>query len=298
MSIIDRTRADIVCCHEPKSVFLANLIRLARRNVKIVGCSRGWTHENWKVRQYERIERFLLRYVDHVVAVSHGQKAKLLQVGVPDRKITVIHNAVEMKEVHGFCQLRVELGLPVDSVLIATAGRLSPEKNHIGMIEVAQHVVSEHSKAFFLVFGEGVLRKELEERVDAAGLHGRFLLPGFRIDLPNVLRQIDIFMLPSFTEGLPNVILEAYVARKPVVATDVGGTPEIVEEGKSGFVTKPGELKKMAGHVSRLVASPELRAAFGNAGYRHVQQHFNLDLQADRYARLYGSLHNGRNAST
>ena len=249
-----------------------------------------------KIRFYERLDKIFLHLSDHVVAVSDGQREKIKKLGVGSGKISVIHNGINLEEIPQVSAetLRSALGLPDDAVIVASAGRLSPEKNQSGMIEAARQVVSQNPKAYFIIFGEGFLRSDMERQIAEAGLHGRFLLPGFRSDLQAVLHEIDIFMLPSFTEGLPNVVLEAFAVRKPVVATAVGGTPEVVIHGVSGFLTNPEEIDKMAEYIHQLVNDPALRDNMGASGYRHIEEKFGFEQQTRKYEELYTTVTKSR----
>lgn len=286
--ILAADKVDILCSHGYKPNILGKLATLSV-GTSSFAISRGWTAENARIRLYERLDKRFLHYADHVVAVSHGQREKILALGVRPEKVTVIHNAINMDEIPaaGAINLRSELGLPVDALIVASAGRLSPEKNQLAMIKAAREVIAANPRVYFVIFGEGFLRAELEREISAAGLNGHFLLPGFRNDLQAVLHEIDIFMLPSFTEGLPNVILEAFAVRKPVVATRVGGTPEVVADGVSGFLTEPHESEVMARHIAHLAGNPELRHRMGEAGHVFVREHFSFEGQTLEYERLY-----------
>ena len=282
---------DILCAHGYKSNIIGRLASW-RSRIPFVAISRGWTAENARIRFYERLDKRFLHYADHVVAVSHGQREKILALGVKREKVSVIHNAINLAEIPaaGPRLLREQLGLPVDALIVASAGRLSPEKNYGAMVQAAAEVITQNQQAYFVVFGEGFLRPELKQAIAAAGLTGRFLLPGFRTDLQAVLHEIDIFMLPSFTEGLPNVVLEAFAVDKPVVATRVGGTPEVVQDGVSGFLTAPDQPDLMAQHLLQLLNNPALRQTMGNAGHNHVREHFSFESQTEEYMKLYESL--------
>jgi len=293
--ILKREKVAILCTHGYKpnvlGFFAAKLC-----GVPTIAISRGWTWESPKIRFYEALDRRFLRYVSHVVAVSAGQQEKILACGVPQQRISVIHNAINLDDipVQGACSLRQQLGLPDDALVVASAGRLSPEKNYGGMIKAAREVAARNTSVYFVIFGEGFLRSDLEAQIASTGLTGRFMLPGFRADLQAVLHDIDIFMLPSFTEGLPNVILEAYAVSKPVVATRVGGTPEVVQEGVSGFLTRPDEHKLMAGHLLALANDQGLRQRMGHAGYAYIKEHFSFSAQTAVYEQLYKDQHQAR----
>jgi glycosyltransferase involved in cell wall biosynthesis len=278
----------ILCTHGYKpNVLGAIACRLA--GVRTIAVSRGWTGESAKIRCYEGIDRYFLRHVDHVVAVSFGQMKKVLSTGVKAEKASVIANGINLLSICAPCGtgVREQLGIPAAAVFVASAGRLSPEKNYAGMIEAARLASEGDSTLHFAIFGEGVLRPDLEARIAAAGLTGRFHLPGFRTDLQAVLHDIDIFMLPSFSEGLPNVALEAFAVRKPIVATAVGGTPEVVQDGVSGFLTAPDQTRAMGEFLVRLASDRDLRQRMGEAGYRHVLENFGFERQTEKYELLY-----------
>lgn len=282
---------DLICIHGYKANIIGRIASWGA-GIPLVAISRGWTGEDRKIRFYEWFDRLFLRLANHVVAVSAGQQKKILACGVSQEKVTVIHNAINLAEfpeaVGHF--LRRELGLPDDAIIVASAGRLSPEKNYATMIEASHHLIKNNPKIYFVIFGEGVLRQKLEAQIAATGLTGRFLLPGFRTDLQRVMHDIDIFMLPSFTEGLPNVVLEAFAARKPVVATRVGGTPEVVQDGISGFLTRPDEPEQMTRHLETLADDPILRLQMGQAGYTYIEKQFCFSAQTEAYERLYTGL--------
>ncbi len=280
----------ILCTHGYKSDVVG---RLASWLVGIpdIAVSRGWTGESFKVSLYERIDRLFLRVADHVVAVSNGQKRKVLNSGLVEEKVSVIRNSIELtdRNVRSTGSFRREMGIPQDAVLIVSAGRLSPEKNYEGLIEAAKVVTSQMPGVYFVVCGEGFLRLRLELAVKMKGMEERFFFSGFRSDLDDILAEVDIFVLPSWTEGLPNVVLEAFAYRKPVVATAVGGTPEVVEHGVKGLLTEPGDNEGLAGALMQLASTPEVGRKMGENGYRVVAERFYFESQTDKYVDLFES---------
>src|SRR5207249_2641091 len=126
------------------------------------------------------------------------------------------------------------------SQVILGAGRFSPEKGFGVLVEAAATICRDNPSAGVVLFGEGALRGELDRRVAELGLTGRVVLPGFRTDLDQLIGGADVVVLPSYTEGLPNVALEASAAGVPIVATAVGGTPEVIAEGATGFLVPAG----------------------------------------------------------
>ncbi len=295
VGILRKLNIHLLCAHGYKSNVIGRISSWLT-GIPQISISRGWTAENKRIRLYEKLDKLFLRFANHVVAVSHGQREKILALGVSPDKVSVIHNAINLLEMHtkSYPSLRLQLGFPDDALIVASAGRLSPEKNYGTMIDVSKEVASHNQSVYFVIFGEGFLRPVLEEQIASMGLTRRFLLPGFRTDLQVVLHDIDIFMLPSFTEGLPNVILEAFAAQKPVVATRVGGTPEVVQEGISGFLTYPDEAALMANHILALAGDPLLRRQMGTAGYDYIHAEFGFEKQVMMYEALYKALSSSR----
>lgn len=289
MRILRVETCDLLVTHGYKANVIGRLATWMSR-LPHVSVSRGWTAENRKIRLYERLDRMALRMVEHVVAVSEGQRQKLLAIGIDHAKVRVIRNAVKLKsECHSEkCgSLRAALGIGEDTLLVVGAGRLSPEKNFSGFIETSRHVFEQEPRAAFAIFGEGVLRGELERQVQALGLASRIFLPGFSRDFAALISQADVFYQSSFTEGLPNVVLEAFAARVPVVATDVGGTSEVVQDGRSGFLVHPEDPRATAERILLLLRDPQRRDRMGKAGHDFVGEELNFHRQTELYLKLY-----------
>jgi glycosyltransferase involved in cell wall biosynthesis len=287
--------ADALLCHGYK----ANLLgRVAARRVGIpaVAVSRGWTGEDRKVRAYEAVDRAHLRFMDHVVCVSDGQAAKVRRCRVPHSRLTVIRNSARLAAFDGTdpdARANLLAFFPHDfrpARVVLAAGRLSPEKGFDLLAEAAADVCRADPAAGVALFGEGAERPRLEARVRELGLASRFVMPGLRADLDALLPAADVVVLPSRTEGMPNVALEASAAGLPVVATAVGGTPEVVADGESGFLVPPEQPHALAAKLLELLRAPELRLSFGDAGRKRMRERFTFDAQASAYLRLFDSL--------
>ena len=289
------TQAGVLCSHGYKANLLGRLA--ARRQcVPVVAVSRGWTGENFKVRLYEAIDRFFLRRMDRVVCVSEGQAVKVIQAKVPQSKVAVIRNSIDTSrfsrpECHYRDRLRGFFPRR-PSRIVGAAGRLSPEKGFGVLVESAKKVLTSLPNAAFVLFGDGPLRDALQRQIDNAGLHDSFILAGFRDDLDCFLPWIDLLAVPSFTEGLPNVILEAFAAGIPVVATAVGGIPEIVEDAVNGYLVSPGDHQGLANRISTILTSDKEAKAMGQLGRKRVLKDFTFESQALAYRRLFTSFPN------
>jgi glycosyltransferase involved in cell wall biosynthesis len=281
----------LLCSHGYKSTVMGWWAG-RRVGIPVVAYSHGWTHENRKVRFYESLDRLFLRFVHHIVAVSESQKRELLNLGIKPERITVVHNAIELTNSCRYPErnLRSILGINNTTPVGVSAGRLSPEKNFAGLIEAAVIVKRAIPSVVFVVFGEGVLKEELTRRIIALGLETSFLLPGFRNDFINLLYDADLFVLPSFTEGLPVVILEAYASKRPVVATAVGGNPEVIRDGETGFLVPAGNVSALAEKIVFLIKNQDLSSRMGEAGYLRVKSDFTSESQTQKLEAIYNEV--------
>ena len=290
---LGRSRAGVLCCHGYKAALLGRLAA-RRRGIPVVSVSRGWTGESLRVRLYEALERLNLRWMDRVVCVSEGQAARVRGAGVPAGRTVVIPNAIQAErfahpnpEYRG--RLRAFFPTPPRRV-VGAAGRLSPEKGFGILVDAAARVADGDPDVGFVLFGDGPLRAKLARQVAVAGLAGQFVLAGFRHDLDCFLPFLDLLVLPSFTEGMPNVVLEAFAAGVPVVATAVGGTPELIEEGQSGYLVPPGDPAALARRIGNVLAAEDGGRGLGRRGRERVLRGFTFAAQAERYHRLFEEL--------
>jgi glycosyltransferase involved in cell wall biosynthesis len=259
-----------------------------------VAVSRGWTAESFRVRLYERLDRFHLRWMDRVVCVSEAQAEKVRRAGVRGERVRVIHNAIDPDRFADpdplyRAKLKRYFRAP-RARIVGAAGRLSPEKGFDVLVGAARRVLRADPSVGFVLFGEGPCRTELMHKVHAAGLAGSFVLAGFRADLDPFLSHLDLLVLPSHTEGLPNVVLEACAAGTPVVATAVGGNVHLLEPEVNGLLVAPGRADELAAAVVRLLRDPALAARLGAAGRRLVHARFSQQARVQRFEALYRRL--------
>jgi glycosyltransferase involved in cell wall biosynthesis len=290
---LERLEADVLCCHGYKANILGRMAA-RRRKIPVVAVARGWTAESFKVRLYERLDRFHLHCMDEVVCVSEAQAARVRRAGVRADRIRVIYNAIDLtrfsepdaryraKLLRYFRQPRTHV--------IGAAGRLSPEKGFEVLVRAAERVLREQPDTGFVLFGEGPERAQLLKQINAAGLGQSFILAGFRADLDRFLPHFDLLVLPSNTEGMPNVVLEAFAAGVPVVATAVGGTPEIIEDGVSGYLVPSGDDEAMAERICLALDNADALPDMGRKGRLYVQEKFGFATQAELYRELFEQL--------
>jgi glycosyltransferase involved in cell wall biosynthesis len=234
--------------------------------------------------------RFAMRFCTRVISVSHATAKWLIEKrGVPPEKVVVIPYGVnlDLYRAGENPELKQKLGIEHDAKVIGVVARLHPQKGHRYLIEAAKSIVAKYPKTKFVVVGDGELRAELESMAKAQGVAENFLFLGFRKDVKDLMRVFDVFCLPSLYEGLPNVVLEAMATAKPVVATAVDGTPELIVDEETGYLVPPADPRALAEKISLLVANEELARRFGNNGLRRVQAEYSLEKQVEGFQNLY-----------
>jgi glycosyltransferase involved in cell wall biosynthesis len=208
---------------------------------------------------------------------------------------SVLHDGVQLPPLvdpGGRLALKRELGLPPDRPVLALTGQVSEVKGIWEFVEAAALLATLEARTHFAVLGDdlkgqGALRAAMERRVAEAGLASRFTFLGFRPDAPRLIPAFDVIAVPSHVEPLGNATLEAMAAGVPVVGSRVGGIPEMVVDGETGVLVPPRDARSLASALDRLVRSPELRAAFADAGRARVERLFNLPRHGARLQAVY-----------
>lgn len=172
-------------------------------------------------------------------------------------------------------------------VVLLHVGRFAPQKNHLLLIEAFALAVKEYPTMQLWLVGDGPLQPAVERLVKEKGLEEKVLFLGIRDDVPKLLADSDVFILPSDWEGVPLTVLEAMAAGKPVIATAVGGVPELVEDGATGVLVPPRDPEALAQGILRLVKDPDLRRRMGKAARERALEHFDISRTAREYEALY-----------
>ncbi len=290
---LQKLQTDLLCTSGYKPDILG--WRAGRQaGVPVVAIAHGWTGVTFKVRLYEAIDAWVMRRLDAVVCVSEAMAGRLRAAGVPQTKLHVIRNAIDARAFEHPCpdsRQNIESFFErPPALIVGAAGRLSPEKGFDVLITAAALVCRQRNDVGFLLFGEGPLRPALEELIEGYGLQGRVVLGGFRDDLDKLLPGLDLFVLSSHTEGLPVAVLEAQAAAVPVVATAVGGTPEVILEGVTGYLVPPAQEDPLAVKILQALSTDEKRREMGRQAAHRVREEFTFAVQAARYRALFNQL--------
>lgn len=241
------------------------------------------------------LQRLLWGVADHVLSVSDAHKKKMTHlIGFPYSKIQAIVNGVdtdrffpnsEKKE-----EMRNALGLKKSSLCIGTIGSLRPVKNQSLLIKACQSILPQFEEVEVLIVGEGPLALQLKQEVQALGLTEKIHFSGAQPNIPEILNAVDLFVLPSRSEGMPNAVLEAMSCGVPVIATAVGGVPEVIEHGENGILIASEDEPQLVAALTNLIQNPETRRMLGMKGRQRVLSHFSLKAMVSEYQDLYESL--------
>ena len=240
----------------------------------------------WQERHGHLQQRLMTAALRRIIAVSHEVKARYAgELRVPERKLTVVPNGIPVPPVPRPADpaLRALLVQGRPDYVVLTPARFHEQKGHAYLLEAAAQVPD----ATFVLAGEGSLRAEMERRARELGVAGRCLFLGQRSDVPALLAAADLFVLPSLFEGLPLSVLEAMAAARPVVATAIGGTDEVVTDGLTGLLVPPRDSAALAAAIRRLQADPALARRLGGAGRERVEREFSSTVTARGAMRIY-----------
>ncbi|AEG15312.1 glycosyl transferase group 1 [Desulfofundulus kuznetsovii DSM 6115] len=221
---------------------------------------------------------------------------KLVRRGVvPGDRIRVIPNGLVLNEFKvndsNRAGLRQQLGIAEDEFLWLAVGRLEEQKDYPTLLQAFQILKQGGCKAQLRVAGQGPMLETLQRQIADLGISDRVIFLGLRRDIPLLLDAADGFVLSSAWEGLPNVVMEAMAAAKPVVATNVGGVPELVQEGVTGFMVPPRNAEALSTAMSKMMALPESkRKAMGQSGRAHIEVNYSLERVVDQWEALYMEL--------
>lgn len=237
-----------------------------------------------------RVLRLLTPRIDRLIAVSRSIVEKLRSEGRDSAPISLIHNGVDLERYDHqgpCCTLREEYGLPSEGPIVGVVARLEPEKGHPTLLEAWPSVLAEVPDATLLVVGEGSRRGALEAMAHELGIADRVVFAGRRDDVPAVTAALDVAVLPSYREALGLTILEAMALSRPVIASDVGGIPEMVEDGVTGLLVPPHDAPALAAAIIRLLRDHPLADTLGRAGHDLVHERFCIERMVSAVEQIY-----------
>jgi glycosyltransferase involved in cell wall biosynthesis len=287
---------NLIQTHGYKSSTLGFFLQLFCRRPWI-GFAHGFIEDNRKLRLYNRIERLVLRRADRIVAVSNSMKALLTQHGLAEHKIRVIHNAIDPTEVMPNTsgeEIRQRYGLTSNRKVIGVIGRLNPEKGQMIFLKAMEKTARNFPDVKALIIGDGQDRTMLERFCREKGLSDHVVFLGYQEKIADYYRVLDLLVLPSLSEGLPNAVLEAMSFGVPVLATAVGGVPEVIQSG-NGMMVPPDDPGALAERMIELLRDDALRQAIGLKGKNSLYPRFAPENRVRQIVSLYEELLSDRN---
>lgn len=235
-------------------------------------------------------QRISSMLVHKMITVSKAIRDDFIRLGINSEKISVIPLGIDIEK-YAFNgareRMRRSFGISNDTLLIGTVSRAEPVKGLRYLVEAMPYVLKRVPNAKALLVGGGSLMQELKSIASSLNITDKIIVEGIRNDIPEILSALDIFVLPSLSEGIGLALLEAMASGKPVVGSNVGGIPEVLEDGVYGYLAAPGNTSQLAQAIIKLAFDTELTSTMGNAGRRKVELEYNLKHQAERLVDLY-----------
>jgi len=291
-NLIRTEEIDLVHAHGTRS--LTNVyFPSVRENVPLIYTVHGWSfHESLLFPiYYARLlaECWLTARVRQTLCVSEAN----VQYGkkhIPHFAADVVYNGIDLERFNPHRELmavRKEYGIEQHQVVIGFLARLTVQKDPVSLVEAFGCVAKKYPEVVLLMIGEGELYDEVKSRISELGLENRIILDGFRQDVPEVLKAMDIFCLPSLWEGMPIGLIEALAMEKAVVATSVDGTSELLVDGVNGLLVPAQEPKRLAAALERLLENPELANRLRLQARPSILAQYGADAMARRIEQIY-----------
>ena len=302
--LLRRLRPDIVHTRNLPTIDLVPTIVLAGVRHRVHGeHGRDILEIDGENRKYNAIRRAMSPWIQRYVSVSRDIEAWLRDsIGIPAHKIAQIYNGVDTDKFFAAADARPPLpsaaGAPVNGFVVGTVGRMEAVKDQLTLVKAFIRLCGmpggKGAPPFLVLIGEGSLREPAETLLRDAGFLDRAWFAGSRDDVADLLRAIDLFVLPSINEGISNTVIEAMATGLPVVATRVGGNPELVVEGQTGTMVPPRAVDALAGVLRNYVENPRLCVQHGTAGRFRAVEMFSMRAMVDGYLSVYDEVLSGR----
>jgi glycosyltransferase involved in cell wall biosynthesis len=293
VQLLRRERIDLVHAHLPWASILARAVR-ARAGVRWLVYTEHNVPERYRL-PTRVVNALTYRANDAVIAVSSQVAARLrpyVRHGRPH--VVTVPNAVDVQALERSVRAREtvcrEFGLPDDVRLVVNVGNLVPKKGHRVLLAAARHVADRVPAVRFLVVGSGPLAEDLATLARRSGLDGQVVFTGLRDDATALIGAADVFVLSSLHEGLPVALLEAMALGRAVVATRVGGVPEVVAHGETGVLVEPGDPQALAASILQLLHDDRLRDRLGRQARAQAQRRYGMAAMVRAVEDVYGAL--------
>ena len=298
--LIFKEKPDIVHTHSSKAGILGRVAAKLCSVPNIIHTPHGHVFYGhfgvFASRIFLRIEKLLSRITDRMVALTDGEMVDYINMSVcPQEKLLKIHSGVDVKRFMqsngNDVEKRRSLGLDQNGKVVGFVGWLLPIKGPEYLLKAMKYVWQKYPETSLIFVGKGELDIDLRARALETSTNGKVKFLGWREDIDEIMPVFDMLVLPSLNEGMGRVLVEAMAAGKPVVASSVGGIPDLVQDGRTGYLVPPADEKALAEAIKKLLDDPEKAWEMGQNGKQHCQQ-FSLEAMIAKLDALYADLIN------
>jgi glycosyltransferase involved in cell wall biosynthesis len=290
----------IVHTHNSKCGFLGRLAAKLSGIPVIVHTVHGFAFHDqeplWRQSLFRKLERMSSHWCDKMIFISQPLIDWALHEKITNKeKIEKIYSGIQLDQFRPVTadvkmRNREKWKLEKEDLVIGIVSKLWEGKGHITLIEACKVLKQRFKNVKLVIVGEGDLYDELLKSVDKNGLSGSVLFTGFQMDVSEVLSTFDVAVLPSFFEGMGRVLLEAMAMEKPVVASRVGGIPDLVKHKVNGLLVKPGDVTELANALEQILSDSEISSKMGKEGRKRIQEQFSADIMVQSIDRVYREL--------
>lgn len=296
---IKKTKPDIIHLHSSKAGALGRIASIFFHR-PIVYNPHGWAFDmnisKKKKNLYVLIERVLGKFTNKIVNISDYEKDCALKHNITAKeKIEVIYNGIEIEK---YCEkgnkreLMREFGIPEDAFVIGMVGRISEQKSPETFVEIANKLKSKIENCYFILVGDGELRSKVEKKIYEYSLEDKFLITGWTNEVVKYISTFDISLLTSRWEGFGLVLAEYMASRKPIVASEVGGIPNVIDNGYNGILVNSGDVQGFCDAILKIKKNEKLKKDLIDNGYDAVNKKFNIRRVVREHENLYLDIKN------
>ena len=287
--LLKQLTPQVVHAHDPHAVSMAAtaLSILGRPRPALVASRRAEfriAHNSFSRWKYSQVDRF--------IATCAAVRSRLIADGIPRERVEIVHDGVDVDRIARLepASVHAAFYLPTGAPIVGNVAALAPHKGHQHLIEAAALVLREVADARFVIVGDGEQRAALEKQIRDRSLERHVFLAGFRLDVLELLRGIDVFATSPLHEGMCLPLVDAMAAGKPAVATHAGGIPEVMVDGETGFLVEPRDHQAMADHIVTLLRDERLRRRMGAAGQARARAYFTVEKMVQETAEVYAAV--------
>jgi glycosyltransferase involved in cell wall biosynthesis len=294
VKLLKEREVDLLHVHLPYTGILGRVAsRMASVKAVVYTEHNLWERHHWLT---GIANRYTFGFNDAVIAVSdeveHSIRSRYRVNGKP--RLCTIPNGVDVDQLildaQGSEGIKPEFGIPQDHRLVVHVANLTPKKRHEDLLRAARIVVDRNPQTSFLLVGQGPLESDIQAQARQLNLQNNVVFAGFRTDAPRIIAAADVFVLPSQYEGLPIAMLEAMALGRPVVASRVGGVPQVIADGVDGFLVDPLKPDQVADKVLALLQDSRLRQSFSTNAVKKVRGHFSVERMVASTEAVYAGV--------